>query len=272
MTGPGPGPGPGQRRWRLVRASTDAVPASVRRVFLAARQHGRLGRSRGGRRRVRLLGLVAAVTGLALLAGWVLWGTSLVGVREVRVTGTDILAAAEVRAAAAVAEQTPLLRVDAGGVADRVAALPPVAAVRVHRHWPHTLVIEVVERTAAAAVPSEEGFRLIDADGVGFQTTPEPPAGLPVLIVAELTAELPAGPGVEAGLTVLAALTPRLREELSTVTVAGPASIRLTLDSGRTVVWGDQHDSAEKARVATALLDRDGETIDVSALAVVGVR
>jgi cell division protein FtsQ len=38
------------------------------------------------------------------------------------------------------------------------------------------------------------------------------------------------------------------------------------------VVWGDRHDSPEKARVATALLDRDGEIIDVSALEVVSVR
>jgi cell division protein FtsQ len=213
--------------------------------------------------------LVAALAGVVLLAGWVLWGTSLAGVRQVRVTGTGFLSPAEVRQAAAVADQTPLLRVRPGEVAARVAALAPVAQARVRRDWPDTVVIEVVERTAVAAVPDREGFALVDAGGLRFRSVPERPADLPVVVVA--------GPGPDreatgAALAVLAALTPRLRAELAAVTVAGPAGIRLTLHSGRTVVWGDRHDSADKARVATALLDRAGETIDVSALEVVSVR
>jgi cell division protein FtsQ len=250
-----------------VRASKEAVPASVRRVFMAAARRGRLGA--GLRRHRRRWGLVGGASVLVLLAGWLLWGTSVMGVREVRVTGTAILTPAEVRDVAAVAERTPLLRVRAGEVAARVAALPPVAAVQVRRDWPDTVVIEVVERTAVVVVPSVEGFRLIDPAGVGFHTVPAAPAGLPVLILVEPGSEQPA---TEAALTVLAALTPQLRAELSAVTVAGPADIRLTLGSGRTVLWGDQQDSADKARVATVLLERDGEVIDVSARGVVSVR
>lgn len=260
--------GPGQRRWKLVRASTDAVPASVRRFFMAARRRGRLGLA-SRRRRAQLVGLVAAATGLVLLAGWLLWGTSLAGVREVRVTGTELLTPAQVRRAAAVAEQTPLLRVRPPEVAARVEQLAPVADARVRRDWPDTVVIEVVERTAVAAVPDGEQFTLIDAEGVGFRTVPARPADLPVVIVA---AAGPDGGGTAAALTVLAALTPRLRGELAALTVSGPVGIRLTLDSGRIVVWGDHHDSPDKARLATALLDREGQTIDVSALEVVSVR
>jgi cell division protein FtsQ len=250
-----------------VRASTDAVPASVRKVFMAARRRGRL--AVGLRRHRRLWGLLTAAGGAVLLAGWLLWGTSLAGVREVRVTGTAILTPAQVQEAAAVAERTPLLRVRADEVAARVAALPPVAAVQVRRDWPDTVVIEVVERTAVAAVPTADGFRLIDSSGVGFQAVPTRPDDLPVLIVVEPGSERPA---TETALTVLAALTPRLRAELSAVTVAGPADIRLILGSGRTVLWGDSHDSPDKARVATVLLDREGEVIDVSARGVVSVR
>jgi cell division protein FtsQ len=44
------------------------------------------------------------------------------------------------------------------------------------------------------------------------------------------------------------------------------------LRNDRTVVWGDDTQSATKAKVATALLKRDGDTIDVSAPNVVTIR
>lgn len=310
----GGGEGDGGRRWRLVRASTDAVPSSVRRFFMAAGRRGGWSRRRrrpgarpgGGRRRV--WALAGAVLALVLFVGWLAWGTSLWGVREVRVTGTEILPAAEVREAAAVAEQTPLLRVRPDEVAARVGALAPVATVRVRRAWPDTVVIEVVERTAVAAVPSADvrgdgdgesgpgdgdgesvpgdgrsvpgagadrrGFLLVDAGGVVFHSVAQAPEDLPVVIVAEPG---PADPATQAAMTVLAALTPQLRDALETLTVRGPASIRLTLSSGWTVVWGDQTESPEKARVTTALLARQGApgadgVIDVSAPEVVSMR
>lgn len=247
------------RRWRLVRAGTDAVPGWVRRFFQAPRQR------RVPRRQLAYAGVTVTVL---LLAGWVLWGTSLVGVREVRVTGTDILSEAEVRAVAAVPERTPLLRVRTGEVADRVAALAPVGEVRVRRDWPSAVVIEVVERTAVAAVPVPDGFVVVDAAGVVFRTV-ERAGDLPVVIVA---APGPADPATRAALTVLAALTPQLRSDLESLTVQGPARIQLVLRSGWTVLWGDETDSADKAQVATALLDREGEVIDVSAPEVVSVR
>jgi cell division protein FtsQ len=249
----------GGRSWRLVRAGTDAVPGWVRRFFQTRRPR------RMPRRR---LAYVAAGLVVVLLGGWVLWGTSLAGVRQVRVTGAEILSEAEVREVAAIPEQTPLLRVRTGEVAGRVAALPPVAQVWVRRDWPSTVVIEVVERTGVAAVPIPDGFVVVDASGVVFQTV-ERAGDLPVVIVAEPG---PADPATRAALTVLAALTPELRGDLESLTVQGPARIQLVLRSGWTVMWGDETESEDKAQVATALLDRDGEVIDVSAPEVVSIR
>jgi cell division protein FtsQ len=251
----------GHPRWRLVRAGPDAVPARVRRL-LARHPQGP-----GPARRVWALpGLVALLVGVA---AWVLWGTALFSVREVRVAGTEILSPAQVAQAAAVPARTPLLRVSTGEISARVGELAPVAGVRVRRAWPDALVIEVVERTAVAAVPASGGFTLIDATGIGYRTVPEVPAELPVVVVA---APGPEDPATRAALTVLAALTPQLAGGLDTLTVSGPTGIRLALDSGRTVVWGDHTASAEKAQVATALLSRDGQVIDVSVPTVVSVR
>jgi cell division protein FtsQ len=64
---------------------------------------------------------------------------------------------------------------------------------------------------------------------------------------------------------VLGALTPQLRERLVRLVATAPARIRLELTDDRTVVWGDAEDNDTKARVATALLRREGTVIDVSA-------
>jgi cell division protein FtsQ len=209
--------------------------------------------------------VVATIAAIAALAGWVTFGTSLLGVREVRVTGAAILTDVEVQEAAGIRAGTPLARVDLSAARTRVARLAPVDHVTVSRDWPDTIVVRVTERTAVAVVPQGKSFLLVDRTGVTFETVAARSAGLPTVAVKSV-ADAPAG------VQVLAALTPRLREELVSVTVDGPARIRLELSGGREVIWGDAAQSDIKAKVATALLARDGTTYDVSAPDVVTIR
>ncbi|HEX7745266.1 MAG TPA: FtsQ-type POTRA domain-containing protein, partial [Micromonosporaceae bacterium] len=216
----------------------------------------------------------AGVVALVGLAAWIVFGTSVFGVRQVRVAGTEVLTPAQVIEAAGVPMSRPLASLDLAAVRDRVAALPPVERVRVVRKWPNAVVVEIVERTAVAAVPQAGRFAVVDASGVVFRSVAERPADLPIVRVADPRRDDPA---TRAGLAVLGALTPQLREQLAEVAVAGPARVSLRLQGDRTVVWGDASRNELKARVATALLERDGKTIngntiDVSAPDVVTIR
>jgi cell division protein FtsQ len=251
----------GGRNWRLVRADTDAVPSSVRRFMARARQ-----------RRLRAAVPWAVAAGVVLVAGallWTVYGTSVLGVRAVRVEGAELLTPLQVEQAAGVTMRAPLARADLGAIRRRVEALPPVRRAVVSRGWPSTVVITVTERTPVAAVPAGKTFTLIDDQGVAYRTVADAPAGLPL---ARLTAPAPTDVNTRAALTVLAALTPQLRTQLVAVSVAAPARIRLELRKDRTVVWGDDTASATKAQVATALLRRRGDTIDVSAPDVVTIK
>jgi cell division protein FtsQ len=237
------------------------VPPSVRRLTQ---------RSRRRRVRAALSWTVAAgVLVLAVVGGWLTYGTGVLGVRTIRVVGAALVTPEQVRQAAAVPEGTPLARVDLAAVRSRVAELPPVARVTVTRQWPHTLRIEVVERTPTAVVPQDRRFAVVDATGVVFQTRPDRPAGLPLVRVATPG---PEDTATRAALEVLAALTPELRERLLEVTVESPARITVRLDGGRTVLWGDASRSDAKAQVATSLLSRAGHTIDVRTPDVVTIR
>ncbi|MEU7977436.1 FtsQ-type POTRA domain-containing protein [Micromonospora sp. NPDC049081] len=249
------------RRWQLVRAGSDAVPPSTRRFMARARQ-----------RRMRAALPWAVVAGVLVLAGLVAWamlGSGLFGVREVRVEGARLVTPVEVRDAAAVPDGAPLARVDLAATARRIGGLAPVERATVRRDWPDTLVVTVVERTGVAVVPRDDQFVVLDRSGVVFRTVPRPPAGLPLV---RLAAPGPDDPGTRAALQVLTVLTPALRAALVEVTVEGLARIGLTLRDERTVVWGDATRGEEKARVATALLGRKADTIDVSAPDVVTFR
>jgi cell division protein FtsQ len=259
-SGRGAGAGSG-RRWRLVRARRDAVPPSVRRFTQRARQ-----------RRVRAalpwaVG-VAALTVIGLVS-WLVYSTPVLGVDEVRVSGVDVLTEEEVRGAADVPPETPLARVDLAAVEDRVAALTPVDRVTVSRDWPGTLKVEVQERIAVAAVPQGGRALLMDAAGVGYHTVPDRPAHLPLV---RLASPGPDDPATRAALAVLGALTDQLDEQLTELVVEAPARIRLKLRKNRQVIWGDATENEAKAKVATVLLARAGDTIDVSAPDVVTIR
>ena len=184
--------GGGGRNWRLVRADTDAVPSSVRRFMARARQ-----------RRLRAALPWAVGAGVVLVIGalvWMVYGTSVLGVREVRVVGTEVLTPLQVEQAAAVPMREPLARVDLDGVRARVQALAAVDHVVVSRSWPSAVVVEVVERTPVAAVAAAGGkqFTLIDGEGVAFRTVQRKPAGLPL---AKLAAPGPQDVNTRAALT-----------------------------------------------------------------------
>jgi len=203
------------------------------------------------------------------LGAWTVYGTSVLGVRQVLVAGTSVLTPLDVRDAVGIRPGTPLARVDTDQVRRRVFGLAPVAHATVTRDWPDTIRIAVVERTAVAAVPKEKQFLIVDAGGVVFHTVAKRPADLPLVQLAQ---PAPDDPTTRAALSVLAALTAELRGRLVEVVAESPTRIRLALRDKRTVVWGDATENETKAQVATALLDRPGTEIDVSAPEVVTVR
>lgn len=251
-------------RWRLVRARRDAVPDSVRRFSARARAN-RI-------RRAAPVLTVAAVVGVVGVLAAVVWFTPAVAVDEVRVTGASLVSGDAVRAAAAVKVGRSLARVDVHEVHRRVAALPPVGRVEVSRKLPGTVVIKVTERTPVAVVEqagTNPGLYLIDASGVVYAKAEARPAGLALVRIPNPSK---ADPTTRAALAVLRELPPELLTPMAVLAADAPARIRLELSDGRTIIWGDATDNAEKVRVTLVLITKPGKTIDVSAPSLVTIR
>lgn len=228
---------------------------------------------RGGRTRTnpwKALFVVVLMIGLVGAAGWVVLGSRLLVVRHVDVTGMHRLNRATVLDAAAVPLGTPLARLDAGAVRERVATVPQVQAVKVQRSWPSSLTIAVTERTPRAAVAHDGTYDLVDGSGVTIATAKKRPKDLPLL---EATGDLPGNPAVAAGVSAITSLPRPLAAVLRRVSAPDGAHVTLHLRIHRphvpgpqyiSVIWGDGSRGAEKADVLSSLLGHKAKVYDVS--------
>ncbi|MBW3639531.1 MAG: FtsQ-type POTRA domain-containing protein [Actinobacteria bacterium] len=239
---------------------TGPAPAAAAPLRLAVRLKAqrRARRRRLARRVGQALLVVLPLAGIA----WVLLLSSWLAVDSVEVTGTARLTVAEVQAVAGVREQTPLARVDLGGLEAAVGRLAPVARVEASRSWPGTLRVQVTERTPVAGVPGPGAVALVDVEGVVFATASELPAGLVRLEVDSPGADDAA---TGAALKVYRDLPAELRADVRTVRADSASSVQLLLGDGRQVVWGPSGRTATKAAAVAALRKLPGTVIDVSA-------
>lgn len=203
------------------------------------------------------LGLVLAVlAGLVYLVGF----SPVLAVARVEISGTDVLSKKEVSQAAGVELGTPLVRVDVGGIAERVAGLPPVAEVSVTRQWPDQVTIAITERTSRLAIASGTGYLIADASGVVFDTATSRPKGLVLVEANPRDQQALADAGV-----VFSSLSEQTAKQVTAVLARGRDSLSLRLGNGARVFWGSAEQSELKSEVLDALLEQGGTVFDVSA-------
>jgi cell division protein FtsQ len=259
-----------RRRARRERAERRAAQERAMAIEQARREAKRRARGRAAdapksvpRGAVRGLKLVLATLGLTVVTvalGLVLYFTPVMSARSIIVTGIGTVTRDEVLDAAQVRLGTPLLQINTDRVADRVAAIRRVASARVQRQYPSALRITIVERVPLVVKDFPDGPHLYDRDGVDFATAPPPPA-LPYIDVDNPG---PSDPATKAALAVLTALRPEIVAQVGRIAAPSVASITLTLTDGRTVIWGTNDRTEEKAAKLPALLTQPGRVYDVS--------
>jgi cell division protein FtsQ len=203
---------------------------------------------------------MTVITVLTMI-GYTLWYTALFSPRRIEVSGTSALTPTEIRAAAAIDPDTPILRLDTVEVATRIRTLPRVDDVVAEVSWPSTVRLTVTERVPVYQARVSGGGALVDHTGLVFATEAAPTPGIPELVVARIA---PDDDATRAALIFLAALPERTRAEVLSVRVDTPGALRATLAAGREVIWGTPERVVRKAAVLTALLSRPGRIYNVS--------
>jgi len=219
------------------------------------------------------------LAGLGILAGvaWVLFGSRLIVVRSVTVSGTRLVTSAQVLAAADIPLGTPLISVNTAQVAQRVESIRQVASASVAKDWPDRLAITVTERVPVVAVRmTSGGYDLVDPAGVIVRWSAPLPAGLPLYLTSLTGGGLRGNPGLATTAAVLAELPSWLSRDVTQVsaadTAAGAAAtpgdaaqVTLYLRDHKTVLWGGADRASEKDRELAILIRDSARYFDVSA-------
>ena len=211
------------------------------------------------RRRVRIV-LVILVLLLGTAGVWLVWFSSALAVKDVRVVGVDGTRAEAVLSAAAVPVGVPLARIDADTPQRSVLALPWVQSVEVRRGWPTEVVIAVTARVPIASITRGDGAAdrsAVDAQGVVFTPVGALPKGLPTVSGD--------GVGLTAAMAVLAELPADLAPRVVSLSATTRDNVDLTLRSGVLVHWGSAEQADAKAQVLRALMRHKADVYDVSA-------
>ena len=233
-----------------------------------------------GRRRLRVVVWLAALTAVAVGGLWVLH-SSLLGVRRVAVVGQSELSEPALLAAAGIRVNEPLIDVSPARVERRLEAVAWVATARVERRWPASLRIALTVRHPVGQMSRGGGGRgpvaLVDSSGRVVADSPSAVPGLPLLVGAGPVVPLghwlvgspgPGRSGVTAGGTSRdGASAPRsaaalaLAAELDAdhlsatkVAVGADGTASVVIAGGATVVdFGSASDLGAKVRVLRVL-------------------
>ncbi len=227
---------------------------------MSADLSARLDLRRRARRRSRWRRILIGVGVLvAVVAGaWLVGFSSVLETRDVSVQGNKLTTSEQVLDAAQVPLGTPLARVPGAAIRQRVLALPAIADVKLHRQWPNGLVIEVVERELVYQRMDAGSFQWVDAEGRVFRIVSERSPGI-VAVTSNNEQRMLADVA-----TVVAALPPQVAEATERVEASTIDHIVVLLVDGRSIVWGNADNSAEKTAVLPALLAMSGTVLDVS--------
>jgi len=202
-------------------------------------------------RRRRNIWLVAVGTVVALVA-FVLVGvySPLMALKNIEVTGTDRIPAADIVQALDGQLDTPLPLIDFAAVKQELSEFSLIRSYVTESRPPNTLVVRIVEREPIGSIASAAGFDLVDAAGVVITSGDARAEGYPVVDAAGGAS----GAGFQAAVAVIGALPEGIRSQLDTVTAATKDDVTLTLAGGARVVWGNSERAEYKAVVLSALL------------------
>ena len=253
-----------------------AGPVSVaepgERQPASGRSARRLGRTRRSPWRAAFFGVIAV--GVLVGVSYTFLGPKVLVVRSVVVSGTHLVPASQVRAAAGIPLGEPLLRVNTAAAARRVEAITQVRSARVSKSWPDRILITVQERTPVLAVAGPGaagstsaaggGYDLIDASGVIVRTAQAKPRGMAVFWSSVPVTALQGSPSVAAAAAVLREVPASIGRSVVVVSASSPQNVTLGLSDGITIVWGSTARATAKAAELSALMRTHEHYYDVS--------
>jgi cell division protein FtsQ len=213
------------------------------------------------RDRLRQVGAIVFVTVVVLGAAAVtLTRSPFFAARTIEVRGASHVPRAQVLRIAAVARDTNVFTLDAGGAERRLERDPWIADATVTKDLPSTLVIDIHERIAVAVAESDGVLRLVADDGALLDVArPRDAVVVPSIVTADAEGVEPSLEAVGGAARAIAAMAPAMRRRIDAVSILPDGQLRIDLASGASAAYGDVAELQEKAMALRAVLDYAAE-------------
>lgn len=201
--------------------------------------------------------LIWLILVLAVSGWWILYQSKWFIAQGVTVTGNSRLTVEQISAVAAVPIGNSLMSINTAAMTEQLMELAEIKVVTVERGWPHTILIQVTERTPIAVAATLSGFNLIDSEGLNAGSVAAPPPGLLVI------SAVPESKAMLGAINTLAAIPAQW--QLIALAASTQDNIVATLASGAVITFGSSERAADKVEVAQALMEKGYSVINVSA-------
>ena len=192
-----------------------------------------------------LVGILVGVLAVAVYS-------PLLALRTIEVDGTTRIDDAAVSAAVDGQLGTPLALLNFAMIEQQLATFRLIRSYVTETVPPSTLRIHIVEREPVASRTVGEVFTLIDPAGVVLAESATRPDSVPLITLADQSAD---SAGFLAVAQVLLSLPATTLAQVDSVTASTQDNVTFTLRGvGQRVVWGNAERSAFKSRVLIAML------------------
>ena len=202
---------------------------------------------------------------LALIFGTIfVYRSNLFAVENVQVEGVSHLTSQEITQLAAVADGSTLLRCDADGIIERLKEHAWIQDASIKRKFPHTLEIDITERTPAAVVKIDsKNIWVISSDGTWLSAaTNDDWKSNNKIIDVNTAINSPASgvdcndDGIKNAIAIYAALPQDFAEQVKTISAESAVKAQLNLKNGVVIAFGEAQYVDEKVAAAYALLEK----------------
>ncbi|HEX3015491.1 MAG TPA: FtsQ-type POTRA domain-containing protein [Desulfobacteria bacterium] len=220
---------------------------------------------------------IISITLLAALAVLGALRSPMFNVQQVVVEGNRLVSEQDILDLANVGLGTNIFRVPTASIAQNVALHPLIKSVNVSRRLPSTLVISVTERQPVAMVPVQNGFVIVDEQGVFLQRSDTwPKNAVPIISGVKIPNNLDLGKQIQGaslqeGLKIVAGLPKQLYAQVGEVYAGNQDMLAMYTRDGLEVRLGLAEDLNQKFSVLRQFLDdkdyqayRTGFYVDLS--------
>ncbi|MEN9752715.1 MAG: hypothetical protein RL670_406 [Actinomycetota bacterium] len=231
-------------RWQPKTKATRAVRAPERTNITPLRS-----RYRQTKRLILTLAVLTIASVVGLMS-FVIFSPVL-AIQKIKVVGTHRVSAKSIQNALAGEIGSSLTRVDPQKVAAQLASFSLIESVAVVASPPHTLQVQVTERSPIAIVNLGGSYALVDPAGIqiGAATT------LDNYPLVDVTGNPRDNANYRAAVDVLLALPSDLYPQVASISARSKDDVTLQLRgvANQQIVWGDGSNSALKSKVLAAL-------------------